>query len=243
MHSSWQSLIHKLLLLLLLRSFPGRRQRGGAGRGRSQRRRNQHQGRRCRHGSGWRGNRRRGGGGGGGGGAVASGGRHHFLSHLAYLELEADLAREQVHMFCLGFKQQLLYYGAFFDKYRYFKHYFSHSDAWHQIFFFDTDTILIRQYRFQKGLRISSALYLQLKIKWEDLYNFFNEKRFNCFVSCQITDVFAPTHRNWNLCIPRKGIARPQCQNIFPRSAHLFSSSRIGRPIRGIFKSLTGTWM
>jgi hypothetical protein len=49
-HSSWQSLIHKLLLLL--RSFPGRRQRGGARRGRSQRRRNQHQCRRCRHSSG-----------------------------------------------------------------------------------------------------------------------------------------------------------------------------------------------
>ena len=30
---------------------------------------------------------------------------------------------------------------------------------------------------------------------------------------------------------------------IFPRSAHLFSSNRIGRPIRGIYKSLTETWM
>jgi hypothetical protein len=59
--------------------------------------------------------------------------------------------------------------------------------------------------------------------------------------------------RNLDLCIPRKGIARPQFQ--FPHScvcersicfhvrAHLFSCSKICRPIRGIFKSLTKTWM
>ncbi len=30
---------------------------------------------------------------------------------------------------------------------------------------------------------------------------------------------------------------------IFPRSGHLFSCSRIGRPIRGIYKTLKETWM
>ncbi len=53
--------------------------------------------------------------------------------------------------------------------------------------------------------------------------------------------------RNLDLCIPRKGIARPQSQiphscvcerskYIFTRSAHIFSCSRIGKPIRGIYK-------
>jgi hypothetical protein len=50
--------------------------------------------------------------------------------------------------------------------------------------------------------------------------------------------------RNFDLCIPRKGIARPQspfphsfvCErSIFPRSAHLFSCSSICRPIPGIY--------
>jgi hypothetical protein len=56
--------------------------------------------------------------------------------------------------------------------------------------------------------------------------------------------------RNLDLCIPRKGIARCLSPNIhiyvsvsdlyiFPRSVHLFSCSRIDRPISGIYKSLT----
>ncbi len=54
------------------------------------------------------------------------------------------------------------------------------------------------------------------------------------------------------LCIPRKGIARPQFFHLnvsvsdlyIPRiGPHIFSCSRIGRPIVGIFESLTNTWM
>ncbi len=57
--------------------------------------------------------------------------------------------------------------------------------------------------------------------------------------------------RNFELCIPRKGIARPESQFphscvcersiYFPRLVHLFSCCRIGRPIMGIHKSLTET--
>ncbi len=43
---------------------------------------------------------------------------------------------------------------------------------------------------------------------------------------------------NLDLCIPRKVIERPQSQ--FP---HSLSCSRIGRSIRGIYKSLTETWI
>ncbi len=59
--------------------------------------------------------------------------------------------------------------------------------------------------------------------------------------------------RKSHLCIPRKGIARPKSQ--FPHScvferfiysqdqSTYFPASRIGRPILGIYKSLTDTWM
>ncbi len=59
--------------------------------------------------------------------------------------------------------------------------------------------------------------------------------------------------RNFDLCIPRKGTARTQYPifafmclwaiYIFPQSVHLFSWSRICRPMVGIFKSYTETWM
>ncbi len=61
---------------------------------------------------------------------------------------------------------------------------------------------------------------------------------------CLLDERPGPTpQRNLNLCIPRKGIARPQSQfsHSFLCLALLFSCIRIGRPIRGIYKSLTET--
>ncbi len=56
-----------------------------------------------------------------------------------------------------------------------------------------------------------------------------------------------------HLCIPFLGIARPQFRNFhihvsmsdlyIPRISPHISCSRIGRPIIGIYKSLTDTWM
>ncbi len=56
--------------------------------------------------------------------------------------------------------------------------------------------------------------------------------------------------RNLDLCIPRKGIARPSpnfhihvsVTDLYVQSTY-FPASRIGRPIKGIYKSLTETWM
>jgi hypothetical protein len=66
--------------------------------------------------------------------------------------------------------------------------------------------------------------------------------------------IWYPLQRKSHLCIPRKGIARPQSQ--FPHSCvceqfiysqdqstiYIFSC-RVGRPILGMFKSFIDTWM
>ncbi len=59
-------------------------------------------------------------------------------------------------------------------------------------------------------------------------------------------------YRKSNICIPRKGIARPQFQflfmflwaiYIFPGSVHIFGCSKIDIPILEIYKSLTDIWV
>jgi hypothetical protein len=57
--------------------------------------------------------------------------------------------------------------------------------------------------------------------------------------------------RKSHLCVPFLGIARPQpqfqhlcdCERFVSRIGLHISSSRIGRPMVGIYKSLTDTWM
>ncbi len=102
----------------------------------------------------------------------------------------------------------------------------------------------------------SPQKYVNLdRIKWklileEDFPNIWETEQI--FINCKWISSSLCTLQRTYLCIPFLGIVRPQSQ--FPHSCVCerfkipsigphFSCSRIGRPIMGIYKSLTDTWM